>query len=142
MSEQRTPQAAIEGLESAVFRAGQLARRLIADLPATALQDIRTHCHSNSGLYGRTKVSVELTAEDLDGARQIADQLGLDLSCTTHNVSARSGSFEHAHAETEIDGVCVSVTGIRLIDPDEWEATQPAGDLADSDTPAEGGEQR
>lgn len=140
MSEQRTPQAAIEGLESAVFRAGQLARRLIADLPTTALTDVRMACHSSSGTYGRTKVSVELAAENLDGARQVADQLGLDLSYATHNVSARSGGFEHAHAETEIDGVCVSVTGIRLIDRDEWAVMQADTDTA-ADTTA-GGEDR
>ncbi|MYS44070.1 hypothetical protein GTY23_23125 [Streptomyces sp. SID5998] len=125
------PLAAIVHLEAAVFRAGQVARRLVAEHLDLTVKRVSTHAFSTADAYDSpsAKAVVELFAEDLDGARAWATVLGVDLALKTSD--ATSHVFEHGRCTAEVDGVEIAVSGFRDLSAEEaaaWRAEQTGGE--------------
>lgn len=125
----------ITQLESAVFRAGQVARHLMSEHPDLTAKRVSYSVYgyideddSDPGIP-----KLDLRADGLDGTRAWAQALGTELTLntrgTTHYV------FEVGECEADVDGVLVHVTGARALPDDEAAAwrTQQA-------TAADGGE--
>ncbi|MFB7597211.1 hypothetical protein [Streptomyces sp. NPDC056160] len=125
------PLAALVALEAAMFRAGQVARRLVAEYPDLTVSRTAWHVFSRADSYDGPSVTVgmELYADDLDGACAWAAALGAELLLKTSDTTAYV--FEHGHCTVEIDGVEVEVYGSRTLSDDEataWRAAHAGGE--------------
>jgi len=118
---------AVTHQESAVFRAGQVARRLLSEHPHLTVTraTCSTFSHTDAWEAPYGKATLDLRADGLDGARAWALVLGVELKLGTRE---HSGSvYEYGDCEAEVDGVMVQVAGSRRLLDDEaaaWRAQQ------------------
>ncbi|MGW4759582.1 hypothetical protein [Streptomyces chartreusis] len=124
------PLAAVEAMESAAFRLGQLARRILAEHVDAGLS-VR-----EAGIYGYEDVSASarlgLRARDLEAARAVAISLGIELAVKTNDT--QWSVFEHGHGTGEVDGFEVNISGMHHFSDEEaaaWRAEQPAAEGGD-----------
>ena len=119
---------AVTELESSVFRAGQVARRLLAEHPHLPVR------HATVSLYGAryrdgdrsSSARLEVLAEGIDGARAWAEALGVEPQ--TKWDDGGSYVFETGHCTVTVDGLLIEVTGSRALTDEEAAAWRAAGD--------------
>ncbi|WP_432156310.1 hypothetical protein [Streptomyces sp. bgisy153] len=124
----RDPLAELIAFESAAFRIGQVARRLLAEHPGLPVQTMEPTAWSLASSDGPdVHTELELRFDSVDEVRAWAEALGVE---PTAEVSERS-PYERAAVEATVDGVLVKVSGSRALTGDEyaaWRAKhQPAG---------------
>ncbi|OYP17015.1 hypothetical protein CFC35_22980 [Streptomyces sp. FBKL.4005] len=117
---------AVVHFESAVFRAGQVARQLHLEHPHLTVKRASCSAYSSAASYDDPSASarLEIRADGVDGARAWAAVLDTEL-----HVEVRGGTFvyEDARCSAVIDGVSVDVSGSRTLSDDEataWRAEQ------------------
>ena len=118
---------AVTQMESAVFRAGQVGRRLLSEHPDLTVRRATCSLYTYIDGYDSDPVvpKVALQADGLDGARAWAQAIGTELT-----LSAREGGchvFERGVCEADVDGVLVQVAGARTLSDDEaaaWRTQQ------------------
>jgi hypothetical protein len=123
---------AVTEMESATFRAGQVARRLVAEHPQLT---VRT---ATAGLYASAyhdgdrhcQPRLELRAENVDAAHAWAEALGAEPETSTKDVGG--WVYESAHCTATVDGVQVEVSGSRTLTADEAAAWRAAGDQGEN----------
>ncbi|MFJ9243773.1 hypothetical protein [Streptomyces sp. NPDC101776] len=130
---QDRPLAAVQTLESTVFRLGQLARRLLAEYPDAGL--IVDTCHVFGHDDGESSSQLELRAPDVDAVRAVCAALGAEAHTKTvdHHIV-----MEHVRGETTLDGVCVKVRAFRHFSSEEsavWRAEQDQAATASAQAP-------
>ncbi|EYT83976.1 hypothetical protein CF54_04185 [Streptomyces sp. Tu 6176] len=125
------PLAALVPLEGALFRAGQVARRLIAEHPELTVTRSKWHTYSRADSYAPPSAEVgwQVYTDGLDGARAWAAVLGAELALKTSDAGAFV--FETGHCTVEVDGVEIEVDGSRMLTDTEavaWRAAQAGGE--------------
>ncbi|MEU3507903.1 hypothetical protein ABZ733_08225 [Streptomyces longwoodensis] len=123
--------AAVTEMESAAFRAGQVARRLIAEHPhltvRTATAGMHATVYSDGERSGQPRL--ELRTADTAGTHTWADALGAEPESRTKDVG--SYVYESVTCTATVDGVLVEVSGSRPLDESEAAAWRAAGDQGD-----------
>ncbi|MYV56482.1 hypothetical protein [Streptomyces sp. SID3212] len=122
--------AALVGLESWAFRAGQVGRRLVQEHPELASADVASMAFWNSANLTLTDVSL--------GSGEIerwAALLGIELThevTQSRNPTPSHAAFDCLKGEMEFDGVRVELRGIRGLTQEQWDAAQaqPEGGVA------------
>lgn len=120
---ERSPLAGIESFEAAVFRVGQVARRLLADNPELPVRDLEPTAWTLAQGTAVT-AALEITPDSVDGVRAWAKALGGEASVEVRGKGAR---YRVAKFETEIAGVQVEFTATGAASEDEiaaWRAEQ------------------
>ncbi|MGW0599926.1 hypothetical protein ACWD11_22620 [Streptomyces sp. NPDC002776] len=119
MSENVNPLAAIEAMEAAAFRTGSMARRLLADHPDIPIEKIRP------GPVSGGTAELHITTGDSDGARLMAERLGLSVEVTISSHTFSTG-YESVYGACEaagpVDDVSIHLLGVRNMDDAEREA--------------------
>jgi hypothetical protein len=120
--------AAVTEMESATFRAGQVARRLIAEHPHLTVRS------ASAGMYATVyhdgehsgQPRLELRATGVGGVHAWAKALGADTDSSTKDAGGHV--YESATLTADLDGVRIEVSGSRVLDADEAAAWRAAGD--------------
>lgn len=134
---ERSPLAEVEAIEAAVFRIGQLARRLRTEHPELPIERMEPTAWALATGYRGTDVHAELEigAGSVDGVHAWATALGTkDIVKTTDK-----GPHQAAKAEVVIHGVMVKVSGTRTLVGDEYAAWCAKRDQATEGPAAAGG---
>ncbi|WP_055535662.1 hypothetical protein [Streptomyces graminilatus] len=110
---------AVTQMESAVFRAGQVARRLLSEHPDRTVKRATCSLYTYiDGHYSEPAVpKLDLIADSLDDARAWAQAIGTELTLDTRETTYHV--FETGVCEANVDGVLVQVTGSRTLSDDE-----------------------
>lgn len=119
MSETSHALAAIEAMETAAFRTGMMARRLLAEHPDLPVKEIRP------GFVSGGKAEVCVTVDDCDGVRAWAERLGLRAESEIRSYTVVSGYenvYESTNAKGVLDGIGIELLGTRVVDGAEREA--------------------
>lgn len=112
--------AEIERAEADVFRAGQVARNLLATHPKLPIVTLRLGFLSDG-------LRVEVGTDGLDDAKHVCAELGMPTATDVHHWPNTTCAYEHVTGKGQIDGVQVFVVGTRLIlDNDESKRLQAA----------------
>jgi hypothetical protein len=123
MAEPTRPLAAIELLESQVFRLGQTARLLLTEHAADGLTIYQSFA---VGYDDEASATLHLRADSFEGASTVAAALVMELRREIHDgYHVR----ETVHGETVVDGITVELHASRALPDDEaaaWRAAQKA----------------
>jgi hypothetical protein len=119
---------AVAEMESAAFRAGQMARRLVAEHPHLTVRTASVGMYATAYHDGeRTgQPRLELRAHDVDGVHAWAEALCADTESSTKDCGGYV--YEAVTCETALDDVRIEVYGSRALDAEEAAAWRAAGD--------------
>lgn len=125
MPEQNTrPLAAIESLESAAFRVGQVARHLLAEHPDAGLTVKSADVFGYEDNVGAA--TLYLSARSVDTARTVAAALGIEVRTEMRRCSPYA-VFESVDGHGAVDGIEVRLMALRHLTDDEaaaWRTNQ------------------
>ncbi|MGW3417023.1 hypothetical protein [Streptomyces phaeochromogenes] len=128
--------ARIDAMEAAAFRAGLMARRLLAEHPDLPVKEIRP------GFVGGGRAELQINTDDCDGVSVWAERLGLPVESKISSYTYDTGYemvFEACRAEGQVDGVGIELLGTRSLDGAEREAWIAERDQAAAGPTAESG---
>lgn len=111
--------ADIEAMESAAFRTGLLARRLLAQHPDLAVTQIRP------GFVAGGKAELHISVDSCDDVRTWAERLGLHTESEIRSYTLSAGYenvYESREAKGEVDGATIEFLGTRTVEGAEREA--------------------
>lgn len=129
MSEgKRTPLETVAAFESAAFRVGQVARRIIAEHPDLAVQDLFLKTTATGHGYESATVEITPDHDGLDGVHRWAEALGAEVVIKFCDYGGRS--FDHASVTVEFDGVTVEVHATTAVPPEDVAARRAAAAAA------------
>ncbi|MDX5569359.1 hypothetical protein PYK79_47290 [Streptomyces sp. ID05-04B] len=123
---------AVTELESATFRAGQVARRLLAEHPHLTVRNVSAGLYASAFLDGERSSSARLDvrADGLEAARAWAEALGVEPQ--SEWTDGGIYVFESARCTATVDGVLIEVSGSRALPPEEAANWRAAGDQGES----------
>jgi hypothetical protein len=130
------PLAAIVALEAGTFRAGQVARRLLAEYADAepVVEVVYVFGHHDGGISPQ----LTLSARDGDSARTLARALGIEPE-TKVSEGTYSMVYERVRGETVIDGIEVQISFTRMLSVEQTAAWRAEQDQAAADAPVAGG---
>jgi hypothetical protein len=126
---------AVAQMESNAFRAGQVARRLLAEHPHLTMRNATAGLHASVYHDGECNSQAELTVR-VNGTDQVyswAQALGVEQEAKTQETGGHA--YETSVCSATVDGVVVQVGGARRLTDEEagtWRTQQASA--------AEGGE--
>ncbi len=119
---ERSPLATIEAFESAAFRVGQVARRLLAEHPDLPVGDMQPFAATHPRPAGDT-AQLEMMLRTVDDVAAWAHALGTTPNVRFHDSPfTATGAFEFHQAAQTIDGVDVRIMATRSTTEEETAA--------------------
>lgn len=127
---------AVTQMESHAFRAGQVARRVLAEHPQLTVRNATAGLYASIYRDGECSSQAELTVrvDGTDAVRTWSQVLGVETESKTQETGG-GHAYETADCMATVDGVIVQVTGARHLTDEETDAWR-----AQQATAAEGGE--
>ncbi|MFM9542275.1 hypothetical protein [Streptomyces turgidiscabies] len=137
---ERSVLATIEAFESAAFRVGRVARRLLAEHPDLPVWEVRPFAATHPR-PGSDTAQLELASRTVDDVAAWAQALGTTPNVRFHDSPlTATGAFEFHLAAQTIDGVDVRIMATRSTTEEETAAWRAKTAEANDSAAAEGGE--